>query len=284
MKTKLVIWLAACLIIAILPFNDLWAKLLQWLSPQGLQYHGVFHWGVLALCVLWLWLKRTAILSRMATGWPNLPFLLTGAAILALSIFLPGTDDLLLFLMLLGWLGAFTMIFGRAATVPSLLLTIYGFSIVFPIFMMEWLGQASVTPVARTLTAITTLLGLPVEIRGAVIDISSRSGNVISVLITPECAGYQTIGVFIALFSLMMIDIRLPLKKAWYVFLIGLAGTWLQNVIRVLISVVAGYYWGAGVIETIHFNISYVIFPLWYILFAYIYLRQAGWRRTSVSA
>ena len=75
----------------------------------------------------------------------------------------------------------------------------------------------------------------------------------------------------------MMLDIRLPLKKAWYVFLVGLAGTWLQNIVRIIISIIAAYYWGAGALETMHLNISYVIFPLWYALFAYFYLREAGW-------
>ena len=79
----------------------------------------------------------------------------------------------------------------------------------------------------------------------------------------------------------MMLDIRLPLKKAGYLFLIGLAGTWLQNIIRVAISVVAGYYWGWEALEATHYNIAYIIFPLWYMLFAYIYFRQAGWNRAS---
>lgn len=79
----------------------------------------------------------------------------------------------------------------------------------------------------------------------------------------------------------MMLDIRLPLKRAWYISLIGLAGTWLQNIIRIVLSVAAGYHWGYEGLEAMHYNISYVIFPLWYALFAYIYLRQAGWRRVT---
>jgi len=94
--------------------------------------------------------------------------------------------------------------------------------------------------------------------------------------VSADCAGYATLGVFIALFSLMMLDVKLPLKKAWYVFLIGLAGTWLQNIIRLVASIIAGYYWGIDGLEAMHYNAAYVIFPLWYTLFAYIYLRQSG--------
>ena len=278
MKTRLIIWLAACLAISIVSFGELWTKLPEWLSPEGLQRHGVFHWGVLGLCILWLWLKRRDIWPRMQTARPSLPFLLAGAALLALSIFLPRSDDFLVFLMLAGWLGIFTMIFIRASIIPTMLLGIYGFSLVFPILTNRWLGDPSAILVTNTVVAISQMLGLPVTSQGQVLHLTSLSGDAISTTVSAECAGYATIGVFIALFALMMLDIRLLLKRVWYVFLFGLVGTWLQNIIRIVVSVAAGYYWGSGALETVHSNIAYVIFPLWFALFAFVYLKLAGWR------
>ncbi len=107
---------------------------------------------------------------------------------------------------------------------------------------------------------------------------TSVNGDAVSTTVAAECAGYVTIGVFIALFSLMMLDIRLPLRRAWYVFLIGLAGTWLQNIIRIVVTLVAAYYWGSEALGTVHYNISYVIFPLWFALFAFWYLKLAGYK------
>jgi len=279
LKTKIIILSAFCLVFSVFAFKQLWSELPQWLSTAGLQSYGVFHWGVLALCILWLWLKRADILPWMQRARLSLPFIVAGSALVALPSFLTRFDNLFVFPVLMGWLGFFTIFFGRAAMVPSALLAIYGFSLVFPIIMVEWFGEPSVVPVTKTVSIITAMLGLPVEFEGAAIQYTSLTGDVISRIITPDCAGYQTIGVFIALFSLMMLDIRLPLKKAWWVFLLGLTGTWLQNIIRVVVSVAAGYYWGSGAIDTMHSNISYVIFPLWYALFAFIYLWQAGWRR-----
>ena len=278
MKTRLIIWLAACLAISIASFGELWTKLPEWLSPEGLQRHGVFHWGVLGLCILWLWLKRRDIWPRMQTARPSLPFLLAGAALLALSIFLPRSDDFLVFLMLVGWLGIFTMIFNRASIIPTILLVIYGFSLVFPILTNRWLGEPSAILVTNTVVAISQMLGLPVTSQGQELHLTSLSGDAISTTVSSECAGYATIGVFIALFALMMLDIRLPLKRVWYVFLFGLVGTWLQNIIRIVVSVAAGYHWGSGALETVHSNIAYVIFPLWFALFAFVYLKLAGWR------
>ncbi len=282
MKIRLIIWLTACLAISIIAFGELWTKLPQWLSPEGLQRYGVFHWGVLGLCTLWLWLKRRDILSKMQTGRLSLLFILIGVALLALSIFLPRRDDFLVFLMLLGFLGVFTIIFSEAGIIPTILVAIYGFSLVFPIVMIDWLGEPSAILVINTVIAVTTVLGLPITSQGLVLQFTSLTGDIISTTVSAGCAGYATIGVFIALFALMMLDIRLPLRKAWYIFLIGLIGTWLQNIIRIVISVAAAYYWGWGALDTVHYNIAYVIFPLWYALFAYIYLKQARWRSTSI--
>ncbi len=184
--------------------------------------------------------------------------------------------------MLLGWLGIFALIFAGAAIIPSILLTIYGFRVAFPILVNKWVGQPSALFVANIVTGFTRMVGVPIANDKVVIHFTNITGKTISTAIVPGCAGYATIGVFVALFALMMLDIRLPLKKAWYVFLIGLAGTWLQNIIRVVVAVAAGYYWGSGALEAMHYNAAYVIFPLWYAVFAYIYLRQAGLSRTSI--
>ena len=281
MKTRLIIWFTACLAISIISFGELWTKLPHWLSPEGLQRHGVFHWAVLCLCLLWLWLKRRDILSKMQTARFSLPFILSGVALLALSIFLPRSDDFLVFLMLLSWLGIFTIVFSGACIMPAIFLAIYGFGLGFPIVMTEWLGESSARLTVNVVIAATRMLGLPIMSEGILLRFKSVTGDIIATTVSPECAGYATIGVFITLFTLMMLDIRLPLKRAWYIFLFGLAGTWLQNIVRIVVSVAAGYHWGAEALASMHFNISYVIFPLWYTLFAYVYLRQAGWKSIS---
>lgn len=162
LKIRLIICFSACLTISILSFSELWAKLPQWLSPEGLERHGVFHWGVLGLCILWLWLKRRHILPKMQTGRFSLPFILAGVALLALAILLPRSDDFLVFLMLLGFLGILAVIFGRACLTPAILLAIYGFSVGFPILMIRWLGEPSAMATTNTVTAIARMLGLPV--------------------------------------------------------------------------------------------------------------------------
>ena len=126
------------------------------------------------------------------------------------------------------------------------------------------------------------MLGLPVTSSGIVLRLTCLTGEVISPIVTPDCAGFATVSVFLTLFALMMLDIRLPLRRAWYIFLLGFIGTWFQDIIRLVVIIIASYYWGTDGLEFTHNNASYVIFPLWYMLFAFIYLRQV--ERKSILA
>lgn len=202
-------------------------------------------------------------------------YLLLGLAVLALSLFLPRREDFLVFMMLLGWLGVFIVIFKKASIIPSILLAIYGFSVGFPIVMDPLIGERAAIANTKVVIAIFNLFGLPIDHTGTLITFTSANGDTVSTVLTTACSGYATLGVFLALFALMMLDIRLPLKRAWFIFLFGLIGTLLQNVVRIVITITAGYYWGSEGLESTHYNISYIIFPLWFALFAYVYLRVA---------
>jgi len=217
----------------------------------------------------------------MSMGWVRPPFIILGVFLLALSLFLPRSDSFLVFLMLLGYLGIFTTIFGRASVIPLILLSIYGFSIAFPILMLRVIGEPSAKLVTSTVTPLLNLFGLPVTSEGQVLNLVSVTGDSLSTAIRPECAAFTTLGVFIALFALMVLDIRLSWKKVWWLFFLGLVGTWLQNIVRIVVSVAAGYLWGKDALLAMHYNAAYVIFPLWFALFSFIYLKQAGWKNNT---
>ncbi len=119
-------------------------------------------------------------------------------------------------------------------------------------------------------------LGYPFQSQGQLIRFTSSSGEPILVAITAACAGPATMGVFIALFALMMMDTPLPPGKAGYMFLFGVVGTWFQSFIRLIILMLVGYYLGEDAMWTTHFWTIYILFPLWYLFFVYIYFRQTG--------
>jgi exosortase/archaeosortase family protein len=277
-KTRLVVWIASCLVISIAAFGDLWTMLPEWLSSAGLQRYGVFHWGVLGLCGVWLLLKRKDIIAQMSRARTSFFYIIGGAILVGLSVLLPGHENFLVFLMLLGWLGVFSILFGRACTIPSILLAVYLFGVAFPMLAIAWFGEPAALAVSTTVAATGKILGIEIARQEAILQFNSLDGSPVSVFVSTGCAGFATIGAFIALFALIMLDVRLSLKKTLSLFIFGLAGTWLQNILRIIISIGAGYLWGTGTLASVHYNLAYVIFPLWFALFTFVYLKTAGYK------
>jgi exosortase/archaeosortase family protein len=291
---RLLLWLVLSLALSIIFFRDFWASLPGMLSPSWvLGQHHAAPWGVLALCIVFGWLKRRELREGMslnshqilrslrslgmtmgAKG--SLGMIFVGLGLVAGAVLMPSSQDYLVFQVLLASLGVFVIIFGMGAKIPSILLAIYGFAISFPLaverFAENAYSQTAITP----LMGLMTTLGYPLQGEGQWVHFTSTGGEPISVAITIGCAGPATMGVFIALFALMMLDMPLPPKKAGGMFLFGVVGTWLQSFIRMVILMLAGYYLGEGALWTAHFWTIYILFPLWYLLFAYVYFRQLG--------
>ena len=276
MISKVVLWFIASLAISLIFFPKFWASLetmlsLDWIFGQS----QASPWGVLGLCGIWLWLKRKDIWAAMKPG-QNFAFIPLGLALVAGAVLMPSSRDFLVFQVLLASLGVFVIFFGRAAKIPSILLGIYGIPISFPL-LIERFAQLPYSMIAiKPLTWILTSLGYSFHNQGQLISFISFSGEPISVAITAACMGPATMGVFFSIFTLMMLDKPLPPGKAVYMLLFGIAGTWLQSLIRLIFLLLAGYHWGADALWADHAWITYILFPLWYLLFVYVYFRQTG--------
>ena len=272
--TKLLLWLVLSLVLSLVFFREFWASLptmlsLDWVFGQ----HHAAPWGVLTLCLIFLWLKRKKVWSRMGNNL-RLAFIPLGLVLIAGAVLMPSSQDYLIFQVLLASLGVFIILFGKGAKIPSVLLAIYGFAISFPFaierFAENAYSQTAIVPVM----GLMTILGYPLQSQGQWVHFTSSGGESLSVAITSACAGPATMGVFLAIFALMMLDIPLSPRKAGYIFLFGAAGTWLQSIIRLIIILLVGYHLGEDALWTAHFWSIYIIFPLWYLLFVYIYFRQ----------
>ena len=275
LNSKVLLWLILSLAISLIFLQEFWSNLGTMLSPDWIfgQYHAT-PWGVLGLCVIWLWLKRKNI-GRDIELRQNPVFIPLGLALVVGAVLIPPSPDFLVFQVLLASLGVFVIFFGRGARIPSILLTIYGFAISFPLMIARFAEAAYSQTAITPLMGIMTTLGYQIENQGQWVHFISTSGEPISAVITAACAGPATMGVFIAIFALMMLDIPLPPRKAARLFLFGVVGTWFQSLIRLIILILVGFHLGEAALWTAHTWSIYILFPLWYLFFAYIYFRQA---------
>jgi len=275
---KLVLWLVLSLALSLGFFREFWASLGAMLSPDWIfSEHHAAPWGVLGLCGIWLWLKRRDIRadSKFNFALYTLNFTL-GVGLIAAAVLMPSSRDFMVFQVLLASLGVFIILFGRAARLPALLLGIYGFAISFPLLIGRFAELPYATGAIKPVMWFLTGVGYPLQSAGQLVQFTSSGGESILVAITAACAGPATMAVFIALFALMTLDTPLPPKKAVGIFLFGAVGTWLQSIIRLIILMVVGYHLGESAMWTAHFWTIYILFPAWYLLFAYIYFRQSG--------
>jgi len=273
---KLVLWLILSIVFSLILFQKFWASLPSMLSPAWVfgQHHAA-PWGVLALCLIFLWLKRREIWEKISCS-PSLAFVPVGLGLIVGAVLMPTSQDYMVFQVLLASFGIFVIIFGKGAKIPSVLLAIYGFAISFPLaiqrFADDLYSRIAIIPVM----GVMNILGYPLQNEGQWVHFTSLSGEPITVAITAACAGPATMGVFIALFALMVLDMPPPLRKIVWLFPFGVLGTWFQSFIRLVLLLLAGYYLGEQALWTAHYWTIYVLFPLWYLFFAYIYFRQSG--------
>ena len=250
-------------------FNPL--KSLSNLSPEYFTLNGVYPWAVLFLCVIFLFAKRREIRDAKPAPW----FAAGGAGIVIASFFLPAVAlEFEIFRLLLAWVGLAFVFFGEAASLPALLLCIYGFGIAFPKLVNTFAGvqyaQATtwmVYTIAKNFITITT--------SGTAISMTTLSSERLIVIINAECSGAASISVFLAVFALMSLDIPLPRKQWAAMLLFGIIGTSIQNLLRIVLLLFAGYYFGPSAVEGGESFAGYIIFPLWYAFFALVYLKFA---------
>jgi exosortase/archaeosortase family protein len=244
------------------------------LSLEYIERTGVYPYAVLGLSLLFLYSKREVILSSVEGGSSALHALVGGLLVLTALLIPVGDPAVLIFAVLLLWLGSFTALFGRAGMMPLAVLGIYGFALVFPSFIV---GLGRTYPLFTTIVLVS-LLGpvLPISNTGQSIHFFDSLGGRQSYFIDAGCSGSAALTVFLSVFLLMLLDRPIPKGRIGALLLFGLVGTYVQNIVRLVALVFAGYWFGSGALWTTHTYIGYILFPLWFGVFAHVYLRQMG--------
>lgn len=274
MRSKIALWLALSLLLSGIFFLNFWRSAPQLLSFSYLRTTGAYPWVALALCAFWVYLKRSSIEKDMHYEL-NPVRIAAGAGLVAVSILLRNQAELpfLAFTVLLSSLGVFITFFGSAAYIPTILLGVYGFVIGFPVLFTEYFEVPYSLVTVKITSALVKALGYPLSTQGQVFSITSLTGETLAGYVGAPSSGIASITLFVALYALMTLDFKLPGKIAGVLFLLGLIGTSLQNVFRLVLIILAGYYNGRDAMWLVHDYAGYFIFPAWYAVFIFIYFK-----------
>ncbi len=273
--------LFACLALAFFVFWSAFANVAPLLNYAALKQNGFYIWAVLGLCVVWGYMKRKEILDAARTGtdsrWVLAGTILAGASLglLYYSATFVEALPLTLFAIAFVVVAQFTLFFGKASKIPLMLLGVFGIAVVFPALLES--AVAAPFPRATAVLCVSTLqlARVPVTLNGVTVTLNSLMGYNIVVNVDTRCAGSDSLAIFLAIFALMLIDRRPGNKAVLGLFIFGVVGAYLQNFVRLLALFTAGYYYGANALWAVHDYASYILFPVWFLGFAVVYLKYA---------
>ncbi|WP_321417747.1 archaeosortase/exosortase family protein [uncultured Methanomethylovorans sp.] len=280
MKNKLLIWLAISIAITVLRLS---------FSQHDIVLAEPFTahpFVILILCIVFGWLKKDAILSQMNEErmLADSSYVAVGVFIAAVALLMPLSEDLVfvIFNILLLCLGLFVIFFADAAYLPSLLLFVYGFSISFPKIINEYFGTQYALITTNIVSHVAALF-YPVAFEGQVLSVTNPEGVKDLLYIDVGCSGSASIAIFLTVFALMLIDIKPRKDSILPLFLFGILGTSVQNILRLVLLIAADYHFGSAVMWQVHDYAGYVLFPTWFAIFVYVYLK-VGMEKTHITA
>src|SRR3989304_8405679 len=104
-RVRLALWALSVLALSVIFFREFWLGLPGMLSPARIfGQNQASPWAVLALCFIFLWLKRKEVRNAIEPA-PNLIFIPVGLLIISAALLTPAFPDYLVFRVLLASLG-----------------------------------------------------------------------------------------------------------------------------------------------------------------------------------
>jgi exosortase/archaeosortase family protein len=140
----------------------------------------------------------------------------------------------------------------------------------------DWI-TAPLIPVITTISVtLMKFLGLNPVSNGNIISFMSLTGSPIYLSIVSDCTGIWSLGTFTVTVIIVLSSFPASItKKSLLLIAIGYLGTMIANITRIVSIALAGYFFGpAGIMETVHIHIGWIVFSSWLIIFWYYYFTR----------
>lgn len=153
---------------------------------------------------------------------------------------------------------------------------IYSAGIGAPFVLEGAFGQPLALLSSELSSRFVGLLGLPVAWHGTQFQLVSKTGDLVSGVVTPGCSSILSVTTFLGLLALMHIDLRKDSRSTATLALAGIVVLTILNSIRIMILMWVGYTDGADAFWGIHNWIGYALFLGFYLSILPVYSRMGG--------
>lgn len=258
------------------------------LLKVGEVFEGVFDTSVPAFplagmlfVLIFMSLRRREFTMLLAVRERNLPIAVTGIAMALLPMptllvfgrILSGSYVFAAVALALCWAGV------AAAMRPSVFkfllpyLLFYVFAVGSVSLLTISIGDPLAVVVAAISSAITHVLGLPVQWSSVYIEFVAAGGNPVNLYISQECSGIASIAIFLLVIGLMHLDVKPKLSTSLLFALGGAVLFILLNALRVVVVIWGGILGGSDLMWSLHGWVGYAFYILGYALLVVLYVR-----------
>ena len=143
--------------------------------------------------------------------------------------------------------------------------------------VLQWAFGEPLAVASSVLSAwMAGFLGFPIAWQGTQFQFVSRSGDILSGVVTPGCSSIISVTTFLGLLALMHLDLKKDLRSTFVLAIAGVAFLTVLNSVRIMILLWVGYQDGADAFWGVHNWVGYALFLGFYLAALPIYSRMGG--------
>lgn len=138
---------------------------------------------------------------------------------------------------------------------------------------LETLAEPLIPPVVHISVFFLNLLGVEAYAESERIMFNTAMGWPMGIPIVFDCTGVESMGTFLLASAMVFYFFRdMGLRKKLMFLGVGIIGTYMANIMRVVAISLSGYYYGPkGAIELVHIHTGWVLFTVWMFIFWYAF-------------
>ena len=153
---------------------------------------------------------------------------------------------------------------------------VYGAAVGAPAVLLWALGEPLAGLSSGLSAKLVGLAGLPVAWQGTQFQLLSKTGEVVSGVVTPSCSSISSVTMFLGLLALMHLDMKKSLSPTVKLAVVGVLLLTLLDSVRILILLWVGYEYGPGAMWGLHDWIGYAMFLGFFLAALPVYFRMGG--------
>jgi exosortase/archaeosortase family protein len=146
--------------------------------------------------------------------------------------------------------------------------------------ILQWAFGEPLAGLSSVVSAkMVGLVGFPVIWQGDQFQFISKTGDILSGVVTPGCSSIISVTTFLGLLALMHLDLRKDLRSTMTIAVAGIAILTVLNSVRIVVLLWVGYEDGSAAFWGVHNWVGYALFLGFYLVSLPIYSRMGESRR-----